>query len=301
MARTRLSPAHVDTVLQRVLDKIDDEQPVQKVLGATGVEGVLRQALGPRPDTLRIDLIAHSRQRRLHLGDWTVDDNASTNDLQQNLAQELQGVALEIRLLGCNTGVTPEGRNAMKALAQRFGARVWGTMVPISATDFTGNEFTSTGILVNQDGAPHFPPSPIQGPLGWFTAIAKLSSGSSHAALLGALRAETEEELTEDWNRTHPALRWPIHACSGAALRALVQAHAEPAAARVEGLLALPELEVAAPVSGARFERLTVLLDGEFVRVYPQSVLEGATLRMKRTSGYAAALDALAAGPAIRS
>ncbi|HEY0987881.1 MAG TPA: hypothetical protein VGD80_12545 [Kofleriaceae bacterium] len=274
---------------------------MQKVLGAAGVEGVLRHSLDARPETLRVDLIAHSRARRLHLGDWTVDDNAPTEELRQNLAQALNGVALEIRLLGCNTGIMPDGRNAMRAIARSFGARVWGTMVPVSANDFADNEFKSTGILVDQDGAPHFPPSPIQGTVGWFTTIAKLPSGSTHAVLLGALSAESEDQLCDDWNRTHPSLRWPIHACSGAALRALVQAHAEPAIARIAGLLALPELEIAAPMTGGGFERLTVLLDGEFVRVYPQNVPEGATLKMKLTPAYSAALAALAAGPVIRS
>ena len=87
--------------------------------------------------------------------------------------------------------------------------------------------------------------------------------------------------------------RWEIREYSQRDFDALFE-YAVPGAARVTGMLALPDLEIMVRILGEpgapRFHRLTVLLDQELVRVYPRGIREGSVFRVNPTPKWKAAL-----------
>lgn len=285
----RVSVSHTspDTTVQQVLDRIDHEVLVVDALGADGVQGVI-SSLARRPTRapFSLDLIGHARRGILQLGDWPVDGNAIGRALRQACAGELAELALiKIRLLGCNTALTFDGQAAMRRLHAVFGVSVEGTKVPISALQFDGGGFLADAVLTDQD---HLPPPvrpTLQAAEQWLGQFEPLP-GQTIQNLVDRLRRESLSDAARDWTRTRPQLRWPIRQLTRAQLDGVL-AHALPRPVFAPGLLALPELELVCPIAdgfGApRYHRVTVLMDGYWLRVYPRDHAEGVVLATEAT------------------
>ena len=300
--RLNISQASPDATLQQVQDRIDGEWLVTHALGPDGVEGVLDAharcaTLAARARGVSLDLIAHARRGVLQLGSWTVDGQGASGELHRTCAGILAELELRaIRLLGCNTALTTKGQDAMRRLHALFGVPVFGTKVPISARDFDATGFLADAVLTNQDHLPPIAPPNIQSSSVWRHRFGVVPPSGDPDG--DALRLETMAEVLRDWTQTLPALRWPIRELDREAFDAVIAA-AEPVPAWAPGLLALPELEIVAP-SGAegarRFHRLTVLLDGFWLRIYPRGRADGVLLH---ADGDERLFDALAQGTAI--
>lgn len=283
-----------DKVVREVLNKLEQHSLVDGALGMAGVQGLVERRFHDprRPAAFCLDLIAHSRQGVLHIGDWPVDGNSSTEALRDRCAAILAHMPLsDIRLLGCNTAIKADGRRAMRSLAAIFGTRVWGTKVPISANDFDHNGFCSSGLLADHNDVARFANPRVWRTARWFSGSA---IRTRLRELTTQLRAESEAELLDDWQRTIPALRWAIRQYTRSQFEALLD-HAEPGMARVPGILAVPDLEIVAPAAPAagvpRYHRVTLLLDYEVMRVYTHAIPNGCIFRIRRSANWPTALD----------
>lgn len=278
--RINISHKAPDAQIQQVLDKIEREFLVSDALGADGVEGVIdRLCSAPRTRVrLTLDLIAHSRRGVLHLGGWSVDGSTTTVALRNACVDTLADLDLAaIRLLGCNTALSVEGQAAMRRLHELFAVPVLGTKVPISARDFDAEGFRADAILTDQDNVPP-PAGPTLQSVGrWFGRFARVV-GETLQGMLPRLRAESRAEVVRDRACIAPRVRWAIREVTREQLEAILD-HAEPDVVDAPGLLALPDCELVAPVSAGagrrRYHRVTVLLDGYWLRVYPIGRPEG--------------------------
>jgi hypothetical protein len=278
--RINISHTSPDVPVQQVLDKLDREILVVDALGDDGVQGVI-DALArrqPAPPPFSLDLIAHARRGVLRLGNWSIDANATTTALHAACEAVLAELPLAaIRLLGCNTAISREGQAAMRNLHQLFTVPIVGTKVPISARDFGSTGFLADAILTDQDHLP--PPSgpTLQSAGGWLGRFERLV-GETLAAVLPRLRREPRADVFRDWDRAPPSLRWPVRQLTSAQLNELFR-HVSPELVHAPGLLALPDLELVVPVdedAGApRYHRITVLLDGYWLRLYPRGLPDG--------------------------
>jgi hypothetical protein len=278
--RLSIGPSSPDTAVQQVLDVIDNEVLVADALGRDGVQGVLEgwsRRANRAWSAYSLDLVAHARRGVVQLGDWSVDGGDKAALLRQCM-QNLPGVTLsEIRLLGCNTAVTEGGQAAMRALADVFGVPVKGTLVPISSADFSPAGFSATAVLAVHNRLPQLRRPTLADAGAWLGRFERLSASSSELKL----RRESLSDAIRDWTHTRPQLRWPIRQLAQSEL-AEVLAHAEPGVFAAPGLLALPDVELVVPVESdlgmLRFHRITVLLDGLFLRVYPRDLPEGVVM-----------------------
>lgn len=305
MIRPRITPERVnishtspDATVQQVLDQVNHEHLVVDALGEHGVQGVIGRLArrSPAPAPFSLDLIAHARRGVLHLGDWSVDGNGTTAALHGACRDELAGLALaEIRLLGCNTAITSEGQIAIRSLHRLFGVPVLGSKVPISARDFDGAGFRAEAVLTDQDNLPAPSGPTLQRAGEWFVRFEQLP-GQTLQSILPRLRREELSDVLRDWTRTRAQLRWPIRQLTHAQLDAVL-VHAMPELRRAPGLLALPELELVVPLDGGfgapRYHRVTVLLEGHWLRLYPREHPDGIVLR---TDANHALLQALRQG-----
>lgn len=282
-----------DSVVREVVDRLTRPSLVDGPLGGAGVQGVVERMFEApqRPDSFGLDLIAHSRNGVLYIGDWAVERNPPTQSLRDACTAALREMPLrEIRLLGCNTAIRPGGRAAMRGLAQLFDARVWGTKAPISANDFDSREFRSIGLLADHRDIDRFAMPSLRTAGRWFVGLAR-SLARRLDEITHELRVESEDEALAAWRRAALASRWPIRRFSRWELEQLL-AHVEPGMARVPGILALPDLEILAPADGqAGYHRFTILLDRELVRVYPGAIPSGGVFRVRSTPAWLAALD----------
>jgi hypothetical protein len=277
-----------DPVLKEVLAKIDGEARVTTVLGPHGVEGVVKEAVGSvRPTSMMctLDLIAHAKNGILQFGGWVVDaheqDSAKLSGLWGARKPDM------IRLLGCNTAATKPGRAAMKHLASVFGRRVYGATGPLYARDFDKNGLTKKSEILLAADNDKF--GLVEDRLSdatverWFQRFGRIA-GAEFVDLLGRLRAETREEATRERAAEMPG-SWPVGYFTADDLERLL-AELVHEIAEAPGLLAVPDFDALFPVRSsdgeARFHRVTILLGGRFVRVYPIDYPDGVILRAKR-------------------
>jgi hypothetical protein len=92
-----------------------------------------------------LDLIGHSTmpQALLQLGDWVIDArDPGVMGVFAGLAALVPELAIDgVRLLGCNTATTAEGRETIVALAECLGIEVFGVAGPISPEHFDARGF----------------------------------------------------------------------------------------------------------------------------------------------------------------
>ena len=285
----RVSVSHTapDATVQRVLDRIDHEVLVGDALGADGVQGVIAsQARRTTRAPFSLDLIGHARRGVLQLGNWPVDGNAIWRALREACVRELAELPLvKIRLLGCNTALTVDGQAAMRRLHGVFRVPVEGSKVPLSARQFDGGGFLADAVLTDQDHLPPPAQPTLQAAEQWLADFEPLP-GQTIRTLADRLRRESLSDTIRDWTRTLPQLRWPIRQVTRAQLDGVL-AHAMSRPVLAPGLLALPELELVSPIAdgfGApRYHRVTVLMDGYWLRLYPRDHPEGVVLATEAT------------------
>jgi hypothetical protein len=211
----------------------------------------------PTPKTL--DLIGHSSAGKslLVLGDWVLDASSPTvtaffRGIAENEVLPRLGIH-SVRLLGCTTAETAQGRWTICTLANILGVPIYGTKDLIYSVHYDAGGFATEReyVLVSSRELAGEPldPRPVMRP-----------STRPRSLDVDALPSTTL--------RTRPP--WPVHLASsseGSSLLALVR---RQDGAEMPGLLAVPSCEVLLP-SGTpgEYHALQVVLDGEFVRVYP--------------------------------
>lgn len=235
---------------------VDGRGELEEVLGRLLSIAARRPVVGTRT----LDLIGHSTpgQSLLALGDWVID--ASSRQVtaffrelaDQDIMARLGIVAL--RLLGCETAETRQGRATMRALSDILGIEVYGTRTLIYAAHY------------DRDG---------------------LSEDANHVLVAASdLRRDVLELaprcMGEPCDRVldidalpttmlHERSAWPRRIATPEAARTLLRFIRRSQGMRMAGLLASPSCEIALPSTQPdRYHLAQVLFEGEYLRVYPE-------------------------------
>ncbi|MBA2541138.1 MAG: hypothetical protein H0V17_15970 [Deltaproteobacteria bacterium] len=218
---------------------------------------LLRVDAVPTPKTL--DLIGHSTPDRslLILGDWVIDGTRSkVTSFFRGLAdcEVFPRLGIHaIRLLGCHTAESEIGRHTLIVLADILEVEVFGTtqMIGVGSYDGAGFRADHAHVLVSATDLRRQPLFQMVKP-GGEPYRRVLDVDSLPASPLGLYPA-------------HPRLLPDL-----AAARSVLQLVRRGHGAQMPGLLTPSTCELALPsAKPGWFHRLQVLLDGEFVRVYP--------------------------------
>jgi hypothetical protein len=260
--RLSVMTRHADAELARIQELVehkvlvDGRGDLEELLGRLLAEA---EALRPAPKTL--DLIGHATPERslLALGDWVIDAARPTVMAFFRGLADLEvlprlGVRA-VRLLGCQTAGTKEGRATICKLSEILGVEVLGTRALIYSAHYGARGFAAHAehLLVSSGElrrAPGEPPGSIQ------------ASRSPRLLDIDALPASPL-----------PAHRrpWPRHVASSELARDLLRLVRRSAGAELPGLLAQPSCEIALPSAKPHWYHLAqILLDGELFRVYPE-------------------------------
>jgi hypothetical protein len=212
------------------------------------------------PKTL--DLIGHTRTRGalLALGDWVIDvASQTTTAFFRGLAEHAVLPRLGIRavrLLGCNTASTPQGKTTVKKLAELLELEVWGAHQLLCTSHWGPSGFLDqwSGLLAEArqlgDGAqrtttaaPAFSPYPRVLDVDALPAVALVPTAMQRRI---AELAQAQQVL---------------------------QLVRRKEGAIMPDVLAVPSVELALPATelGA-YHIAHVLLDGEFLRFYPDGM-----------------------------
>lgn len=249
-----------DPELGRIQDKIGHKLLVD---GRTDLEEVLGRLLDAARDGAHVapktlDLIGHSTggAQLLQLGDWVIDHcTATVTAFFRELADQdvLARLGIRaIRLLGCQTADTDHGRATVTCLSDIVGMEVYGTRELIYSAhyDATGFREECAHVLVCASDLRQADREP-----------ATLVTRYPRMLDIDALPATPLAALAPAWPR------WVANIDVAGRLLQLVR-RAE--GAHMPGLLASPACEVAMPSARpGRYHVVQVLLDGDFVRVYP--------------------------------
>lgn len=218
-------------------------------------------ATGTPPSPKTLDLIGHSTadSSMLLLGNWIIDtaDRAVTAfwreiaDLEVLPRLGIHG----LRLLGCETAIARSGRSTIHKLSEILGIEVFGTRAMLSADHYDEGGFSrdSTHALVS-------------------SRTLRSESGDANGAV-GASRYPRLldiDALPASPLSTHRP-PWPQRLASTEAARRILRLVRRTAGAEMPGLVAVPNCEIALPSSKPDWYHLAqILLDCEFVRVYPE-------------------------------
>jgi hypothetical protein len=248
-----------DAELARIQELIE---PKVMVGGRVDLEELFGRLLGagapPTPKTL--DLIGHSTPEisLLSLGAWVIDAASSTVTAFFRELADLEvlprlGVRA-IRLLGCQTAETGRGRATICKLAEILGLEVLGTRQLLYSAHYDERGF--------RDESEHL-----------LTSSSELRRDPGEASV--SLQASPYprfldvDALPASPLGTHRQ-PWPRRIATAGAARDLLRLVRRAAGAEMPGLLAAPRCEIALPSPSPGWYHLAqVLLDGAFVRVYP--------------------------------
>jgi hypothetical protein len=213
------------------------------------------------PKTL--DLLGHATATTglLRLGDWVIDSASPAvmawfRELANHRVLARLGIHA-VRLLACRTAGTPHGRATICALAELLGVEVYGTHHLLydahhdehGFCDRWGFLLVAASELRRTTRAPEVVPDREPWPR-------RLDVDALPAVALGP----------------RPA-RWPRRIATAAAARELVALIRRDAGAQMPGLRVAPSCELALPsVVPATYHLAEVLLDGGFLRFYPDGV-----------------------------
>ncbi len=245
-----------DDQLRRIRDVLSQRVTVD---GRADVERVLnnlaRDASASTPRTL--DLIGHSTPDRslLILGDWVIDGtSAKVLSFFRGLVDEGVFARLgitAIRLLGCETAVSATGRLTLIALSDLTELEVFGTSMMINETSYAADGFYNEGVLVSSSELRREP----------ITTLVKRGGEPF-------LRVLDIEMLPASPLGPRPS--YPRRLAELAAARAVVSLIRRGEGAQMPGVFGVPICEIGLPSSKPNWWHLVqVLLDGEFVRVFP--------------------------------
>lgn len=219
------------------------------------------------PKTL--DLIGHSIpvSSLLQIGDWVIDaENPTLLAFFRGLADldVLPRLGIHaVRLLGCHTAGTPSGRRTLTRLSDILGLEVYGTNNMTFAGHYDEHGFSrrwrfllvsSSDVRESEHGdAPEVTPEP-----------------SPRALDLDALPAFPLEVRTSTW---------PRRLATTEAAQQLLRLVRRTEGGMMPGLLSLPTCELALPAGRPNaYHLVQVVLDGAFVRVYPDGPVKPAVL-----------------------
>ncbi|MBK9035111.1 MAG: hypothetical protein IPL61_28250 [Myxococcales bacterium] len=294
----------VDGWHRAVLDKIADrrETLLAAVSGSTAdtFEGVVA-AKASATRSVHFDIIGHSKDGVQALCDWLAQDDIIARDITTRWAQAFPIPQLgNVRFLGCNTAVTDAGIAALSALSIRWGVSIVGTTTPIDDGDFSDDGFAplhaKTKTVSATDRAEV---DDDQRRMSWFRSRKRARPMSADA--LSSLRTEALVDVAHGVQRYHPTLRWKIGSVRVKQIQRVLSASVD--VRRVSpGLLALPDHEFVWPAPTSlgllRFHRMTVLLGGAYVRLYPKGQPAGVLVCLStRGDAYLAELAAAAPSP----
>lgn len=230
------------------------------VAGRVDVETVLgllaHNATSPIPRSL--DLIGHSTPDHslLVLGDWVIDGTRSkVSSFFRGLADAEIFARLgihSIRLLGCETAITQIGRASITAIAEITNVECFGTLQVIDATSYDGDGFRADrqSLLLSSHDIRRQP------------AMSLVKRGGEPYA-----RVLDIEMLPCSPLGMAPS--YPRKMATRDAARQILALVRRDAGAQMPGVLA-PSCELALPSNKPGwFYRLELVLDGEFVRVFP--------------------------------
>lgn len=237
--------------------RVELEEQLGRMLGDARA-----QAPGRRVVPKTLDLIGHSTPSAalLTLGDWVIDARSPTvtaffRELADHDVLPALGVTA-VRLLGCMTAASPEGRATVRALADVLGLEVYGTTQLIYAAHYDRAGFRADCAHV-------------------LASASDLRDEQTDGAEVAALRPAPYPRLLDvDALPVAPLPQhtapWPRRVASTETAAALLRLIQRDAGAAMPGLLAGPLCEVALP-SPRRglFHVAHVLRDGDFVRFYP--------------------------------
>lgn len=249
--------AHVhDHELARLLAVVELKVLVEGRVELEEMFGALLAARTTPPMPKTLDIVGHSTPASLlDVGGWVIDRTNPTvtaffRELADHDVLPRLGVA-SVRLLGCGTASTPRARDTIVALADILGLPVLGTTSLIHAGHFRRDGFDPQWdfLLVGPDELA--PPAPLP------------TQTAARAFDIDALPAVPLLVNATVWPRYHV----DVHVA-----RTLVASIRRTEGAEMAGLLATPLCEIAIPSSRDGLHHvLQVLLDGQFVRVYPAS------------------------------
>jgi len=211
----------------------------------------------PTPKTL--DLVGHSvaGTSTLQLGDWVIDCarsgvSAFFRELADHDVLPRLGV-YAVRLLGCRTAETAQARRTIITLSEILGLEVHGTMGIVFANHYNEQGFDDA----------------------WRFML--IGSSDLRRSLADATNVGVETALARSFDLDglpptplDASSAWPCRIGDAHTTRAMLRLIRRNEGAQMPGLLALPRCEVAVPsaMRGA-YHRLQLVLDGDFVRVYP--------------------------------
>jgi hypothetical protein len=213
------------------------------------------------PKTL--DLIGHATPDRslLVLGDWVIDGTKATvtsyfRELADHDVMGRLGITA-VRLIGCNTADTDTGRMTILTIAEILGLEVFGTTQLIFNAHYDANGFADdrAHCLIGSSAlnAQQVCNQPLVNP--WPQSLD-----------IDSLPAESSREASGVWRHGF---------ASAEQMREVLRLVKRSQGAQMPGMLAKPSAEVVFPSADPeRYHRLQIMLDGEFVRVYPRGASE---------------------------
>ncbi len=275
--RSELTAVSPTTHLSVITDRRDPElerihralaQPIE-IANRNDLADILGRRLAtitgtPAPATL--DLIGHAMPGTslLRLGDWVVDAAQSSviaffRELAEHDVLSRLGITA-LRLIGCVTAGSAHGQYTMCALADVLGVEVYGTTDMICAAHYDAGGFSERYAHALVASAE------VRGEVRKFEARADRAT-RARALDLDALPSEPLPVAF--------AAAWPLLVVDRAMAADILRMIRRHEGAEMPGLLAEPMCELALPDGDATYVRMQVLLDGEFVRVFPRGVPAG--------------------------
>jgi hypothetical protein len=247
-----------DEVLGQIRKVIS--QPVL-VDGRADVECVLNELarVGDSSIPKTLDLIGHASPDRslLVLGDWLIDGTRSkVSSFFRGLddCEVLQRIGITaIRLLGCETGVSEAGRHTLLALSEILKVETYGTTQTVGPSSYDENGFldSHTSTLVSATEIRQRP----------LLAFVK-RGGEPYPRTLDI------ECLPASPLGLRPA--YPRCMADYASARAILALIRRTNGAQMPDSMLTPMLEIALPSTKPNwYHRLQLIMDGEFVRVFP--------------------------------
>lgn len=246
-----------DSELRRIRDLLDHEVMVD---GRADLEALFGELLAvdapPTPKTL--DLVGHSvaGTGALQLGDWIIDTaRAGVTAFFRELAEldVLPRLGIHaVRLLGCRTAESAQGRRTICTLSEILGLEVHGTTGIVFANHYNAHGFDDAWRFL------------LVGASDLRRSLADPASTNpdvfARALDLDALPASPID--------VRPA--WQVRLSDAYTTRAILRLIRRNEGAAMPGLLALPRCEVVVPsATPGAYHRVQLVLEGDFIRVYP--------------------------------
>ena len=248
-----------DAELGRVRDIVEHKVLVDgraDLEAALGELLALAQAQRLTPKTL--DLVGHSVAGTsvLQLGDWVIDTarpgvSAFFRELADHDVLPKLGI-YAVRLIGCRTAESAQARRTICALSDILGLEVYGTTGLVFANHYNASGFDDAWkflFVASSDLRRSMAePSPVA------------ADSSAQSLDLDALPAVPIDKLQA----------WHTRVSDAYTTRAILRLIRRNDGAQMPGLLAMPRCEIAiASSTPDAYHRVQLVLDGDFVRVYP--------------------------------